>query len=700
MKLKHRLPALITAAALALSVLPGIPAEAAGDDLYCESYQGTNIGSHDYSRWATTINSYLVPSGTGWMRVQGDAVPAAAEEPAKALIEYYDSAFALQSRKLVDLQLPIWGGFHAGSDGNFYLITGQANTDHDDTLPVVDIAKYSSDWKLIKHVVLKNTDLDTSHGGIDTPFEAGSLRSTDDGKWLIVNMARKMYSGHQANLTLQVSMSAMSSILNTDTGYTGYCSHAFNEFVLLDGNHIVELDHGDAYPRSIMLGYFNGDYTEGKFPTVNYTSTQTKINLVPFPAAADSSNMKEVNYTGAAVGGFVQSSTSFIAAYNSVNQEKISEYWQSYSDPYTRNIMIASVPKNDISGTITRYSITNYAEDTEKAQAPYLVPVGSDTFAVLWQRGNQVNYTTIDKTGKPSGNIKSFDGALSDCEPVVKNNKIYWYNWNNAKITFCSMNAKNPVALDTTEYVAGHDYEQLTEADENGNVTLRCSKCNTDKEIVVPTKFDVQWRLSTKPNVYFYYTPRDVDAGTTFSATGIASAPDNVTSSEYIMEVVDGGEIVTADDPESVERRQSFTVGQFDSETASCKLRIYPRYNPAAAVEYTINLKHSYEITETIQPTAEQDGSITYTCTGCGHVWKKILPKMTALDASSVKISVDDAACVYNGKEFEPKVTAYIQNADGTKTDLTENTDYLVTYESNTDAGTGIINLKALPDSR
>ena len=67
MKLKHRLPALITAAALALSVLPGIPAEAADDDLYCESYQGTNIGSHDYSRWATTIKSYLVPSGTGWM---------------------------------------------------------------------------------------------------------------------------------------------------------------------------------------------------------------------------------------------------------------------------------------------------------------------------------------------------------------------------------------------------------------------------------------------------------------------------------------------------------------------------------------------------------------------------------------------------------------------------------------------------------
>ena len=47
MKLKHRLPAVITAAALAISVLPGIPAEAADDDLYCESYQGTNIGKHD-----------------------------------------------------------------------------------------------------------------------------------------------------------------------------------------------------------------------------------------------------------------------------------------------------------------------------------------------------------------------------------------------------------------------------------------------------------------------------------------------------------------------------------------------------------------------------------------------------------------------------------------------------------------------------
>ena len=91
MKLKHRLLSLLSAAALSLSLLPALPASAADSDLYCTVYSGSDIGKHEYGRWTQPITSYLVPSGTGWMRVQSGAIKATETANQQALIEYYSS---------------------------------------------------------------------------------------------------------------------------------------------------------------------------------------------------------------------------------------------------------------------------------------------------------------------------------------------------------------------------------------------------------------------------------------------------------------------------------------------------------------------------------------------------------------------------------------------------------------------------------
>ncbi len=697
MKLKQRLLSMLSAAALTLTAVPAapVPAEAANSDLYCQTFSGSNIGRHNYSRWAAPSTSDLVPSGTGWMRVQGGAIKATDSENPKALIEYYSSDFKLQSRKTVTMQLPVWGAFHAGKDGNYYLITGQNNPDKDNSLPVLDIAKYSSDWTLVKHVSVKNSSLNAGSKGITGPFDAGTLRCADDGTWLILNMGREMYSGHQANLAFQIKMSTMSGLVHTDANGIGYTSHSFNQFVLLDGTHAVTISHGDAYPRAVVLDYFKADYTEGNLSS----SGATRCTLVPFTDAADFNNMTEVNYTGASVGGFAKSSTNYIIAYNSINQNKIADYWSNYSDPYTRNIMIASVSRSNLSGTVSRWTVTNYKEDTEKGQTPYLVQTGTDAFAVLWQRGSQVNYTTLDKTGKPSGTIKTFDGALSDCEPVVKNGKIYWYTWNNETVTLYSMNAQNPTALNTVVYKGGHAYEQLTEADEAGNVTLHCTKCGEEKQIVVPTACYAYWTTSDNPNSYSTRFPDNADAGKQLIVRARASAPDGVTSSEYIMEVTEGAEYLTPVDPDSTDFKQYFQIGQFDPESVRFKLRIYPKYNPSAEKVYSYSLKHSYEITETVPPSGSTDGHITYHCTGCGHTYQKILSKLTPLSATSIHCTVNDSACKYNGSPYEPKFTVTVTGSDGTQTELQQGVDFTAAYSDNINAGKGKITLTALPDS-
>ena len=425
---------------IGLSVSPVQLIASAGN----QSYYGTNIGKHDYSRWATAASSSLVPMNSDkWMCVQGNA------ESGKAIISYYDSAFRLENRTSISLQLPIWGHFHSGTDGKYYLITGQSNTSCDDTVNVIDIARYDTSWNLEMHTAVSNTD-------IAVPFDAGCVSCADDGTWLFVHTAREMYSGHQANATLQVRMSDLEVAENSCSflyNHMGYVSHSFAQYVQLDGTHLVTIDHGDAYPRSILLNYFQTDYTAGTFQPNPIRQPCIEVNLVPFADAEDSTNMYEVNYTGASVGGFEQSSTHYIIAYNSIDQANIYSDWQDFGDPYTRDIYIAAVPKNSLQdSSVARYKLSDYPEGSEKAQTPFLIRIGTDAFAVLWQQDNTVNYTTIDNTGNPSGNVYSMYGNLSDCQPVLKNNKLYWYTWKNDTTTLYSIDCSNPTTINSQVY--------------------------------------------------------------------------------------------------------------------------------------------------------------------------------------------------------------------------------------------------------
>ena len=63
-------------------------------------------------------------------------------------IEYYDKNFNIQSRKNINMELPMWGGFYAGNNG-YYLVEGVSNTDESDTAEVIRVIKYDKDWNRI-----------------------------------------------------------------------------------------------------------------------------------------------------------------------------------------------------------------------------------------------------------------------------------------------------------------------------------------------------------------------------------------------------------------------------------------------------------------------------------------------------------------------------------------------------------------------
>ena len=144
----------------------------------CTTYEGSNVGAQNYSRWTNPMKSYLVAEDDGsLMRVQyGSKIGG-------LLVEYYDKNYNLTDTKLVDEELPVFGGFYATKD-NYYIITGQINKDEDNDLEVYRITKYDKKWNKIKSTGLKNCN--TTY-----PFDAGSCRMDVSGKYMIIRTCQR-----------------------------------------------------------------------------------------------------------------------------------------------------------------------------------------------------------------------------------------------------------------------------------------------------------------------------------------------------------------------------------------------------------------------------------------------------------------------------------------------------------------------------
>ena len=384
--------------------------------------------SHDYSRWASVIRSYLVGCDDGrLMRVYSGSKGY--------YVEYYDSDFNLLESKTIDKELSLLGGFYAGKDA-YYIVSGQNNPDELADVECFRITKYDKNWNRI-----------TSAGLYDcntyVPFDAGSLRMTEASGYLFIRTAHEMYKTkdgyhHQANVTIQLDESTMKitdSFTNVSNSSYGYVSHSFNQFIKTDGNHIVAVDHGDAYPRSLALIKYNTDFTEGQFcSNIRYWWDSNKHAVVN--NSCDVTDLLTIsgqigdNTTNATIGGFEISNTSYIVAASSIDQEK---------QEGLRNIYILTQSKED--GTVKSNQITDIS-GKYNVTSPYLVKINNNKFMVMWtiKNDNTVYYAYIDGNGNLISDISTMSGQLSDCEPIVYNGMVLWYVCSNKKITFYGIN--------------------------------------------------------------------------------------------------------------------------------------------------------------------------------------------------------------------------------------------------------------------
>ena len=377
-----------------------------GDIAY--PYMGEIDGTYYlfYRRWATTVKSTLVPENGGYTRVE--------YVDGLLIIETYDADLNFVSCRGITTELPIYGGVYLGEDYNF-VASGQENMEEDNQKEVIRITRYTKDWVRIDDANL--------YGGFTTvPFDAGTLRFARCGDMLYVRTCHEMYTSsdglnHQANINLSIHIPTMEI---TDGNYTvsnhsaGYVSHSFNQFVLVDGEDYIAVDHGDAYPRAVVMFRVRGGAGIPVFPY-----SREEINVLPIAETTG-----HYNDTGVGVGGVVASSTHYIAVGNSVDQSGPSD---QRSEP--RNIFVTVTPKDAFTEAATQVIwLTDYdAQDGVALTPPHIVQVDTDRFLVIWMENISLHHCYLNGKGEVEGPIYENPGALSDCVPVLDGDGVLWY---------------------------------------------------------------------------------------------------------------------------------------------------------------------------------------------------------------------------------------------------------------------------------
>lgn len=403
-----------------------------------------NKGGQNYinmNRWTSTVKSYLTANQDGTlMRVEYTG--------SKVWAETYQADESCIDQREIKMELPVFGGFYAGKD-NYFLVFGKKNPNEDDAAEVIRVVKYGKDWKRQGAASLYGANT-------TVPFDAGSLRMAEYGGMLYVRTCHKMYKSsdglnHQANLTFCVKTDEMritdqfSKVMNTSYGYV---SHSFNQFIHVDGDRLVAVDHGDAYPRSVVLVQYlkeagGENFTEGQlwWNEDGSYGMGNCINVEAFPIQGNAG----ANDTGVSVGGFEASSTAYLVAGNSVPQDDAASY-----DAFgKRNIFVTCTSKTAFaqtaaqtereSATTVRW-ITNYTEkDSVNVSTPQMVKLGDNEFLLLWTEGDTVKSVLLDGSGNPTTGIHSMKGALSDCQPILTGDSVTWYYTSNSKPVFCRL---------------------------------------------------------------------------------------------------------------------------------------------------------------------------------------------------------------------------------------------------------------------
>jgi len=369
--------------------------------------------SYDATIWvpaASVMRSYLVPLDEGgFMRVEFSYL-----DSYETIVEYYDSKLKPQ-RQLRISEGTFMGGFFEAAD-SYFIVYGYGNYDRVPGIEAIRVVRYDKDWNRL-------SSASYSPQMVIGPFGTGSLRTAEaDGKVYIHTNATTYSlddnSWPQTNFSFELDIEGMT----IDTVNFADVSNSFNQFIRSDGNSILTLDHGNAYPsRSIILSRHELNSETG------YWGKTASVNTLPIGGSLGDS------YTGTSLGGFEVSSAGYLTAGVSIDQSK-------HEETGMQNVYVSFTPRDsfDEASTVTRFFTDFEESDGLTMSTPLLVKINENRFLLMWNRcGDREEYSMrylfLNGKGEAVSEEFSCGGLLSDCQPIVWGDSVYWYHTGSVK---------------------------------------------------------------------------------------------------------------------------------------------------------------------------------------------------------------------------------------------------------------------------
>lgn len=403
--------------------------------------------------------SDLIPVSGGYMRVfhQKNSVG----------VEYYDNDLKIRSKRKINMELPLWGGFYAGSDG-YYLVEGQTNNKENDSAEVIRVIRYDTNWNRNgAAAITSNPEL--FGGEVRTPFDYGCVEMTESNGKLYVVTGHEGYvdpsvgQGHQGFLMAEIDQATMKGkIVSCDLW------HSFAQYIKSHGSYLYVLEQSEG-SRCTKLSRYDSN-----------TLDCTTIELLPY-GGSRTSVWALACY--ASVDGMAVSSDSVLCVGTSIDQSK----YDKVSENTPHNLYLSVTPISDFSekATATR-KLTNFTGGGKSFAGVKITKINDNRFMISWEEyvsdddrksssandplsSSTLHYLFVDGKGKSLSKEFTTAAPISDCQPVVKDSKVVYYASNSNTLNFYSINSDNGKADKKTYHIAG---DNATWNFKNGILTI------------------------------------------------------------------------------------------------------------------------------------------------------------------------------------------------------------------------------------
>ena len=382
----------------------------------------------------------------------------------------------------MDLELEIYGGFYAGNDA-YYLVEGQNNPDENDSLEVIRIIKYDTNWNRLG--TAKITSNPSMFGGeVRYPFDVGNVEMIEVDNKLYVVTGHEGYvdssvgQGHQGFLMIEIDKNTLTGkIIKADL------SHSFSQYIDQKDSNIYVLELSEGGRCTKLSKYNKSNLSKTSIPIFNYGGTRTSAWAIPCYAS---------------VNGMSISQSNVLSIGTSIDQSQ----YDNVSSSLSHNIYLTVTPINNFTQSATQTKwITNYANDGKCFTGLEITKINDNRFMISWEEASaeygeldmidndtlsicKLHYIFIDGNGEKISEEYIANASMSDCKPFVDNGKVIYYASNGNMVDFYTIDSTNGDFEKTMHRVAGENI--IWDLDENGVLSIKgAGEMSVDTEIML-----------------------------------------------------------------------------------------------------------------------------------------------------------------------------------------------------------------------